>query len=50
MIAFKKVPKIEIWENFTSVLQMYDKIIIFATVKPMNYGNLLLSRALNAEK
>ncbi len=32
------------------VLQMYDKITIFATTKPMNYGNLLLSCTLNAEK
>lgn len=32
------------------VLQMYDKFYIFAVVKPMNYGNLLLSCALNAEK
>lgn len=29
---------------------MYDKITIFAIVKPINYGNLLLSCALNAEK
>lgn len=32
------------------VLQMYDKITIFAKVKPINYGNFLLSCAINAKK
>ena len=32
------------------VLQMYNKITIFVTVKPKNYGNLLLSCAINAKK
>lgn len=50
MCILETILQNKVGENFAMVLQMYDKITIFAIVKLVSYGNFLLSCTLNSKE